>query len=176
MSRHRVYFLVPDVETCHDVVQDLRQSQVPDTDIHVVARDDIPLEAGMHRASALQKTELSHGLEMGIGVGGMAGMLGGLLAVTFPPAGVVLGGGALILASTLAGAGFGTIVSALIAGDIPNHELERFQTAIDIGEILLIVDIPTPAFDAIAALVKKHHPEAVIGVTKAVAAPGVISL
>ncbi len=164
MARKRIYFLLPDVKRCKAVVEELRQNDVNEHDMHVVARDDIPLE-GMNRASKLQKTELGHGLELGVGVGGIAGMLGGLLAVTFPPAGLVLGGGALMIAATtLAGAGFGSIVSALIASDIPNHELESFQTAIDFGELLVIVDVPTARVDDMISLIKLHHPEVEIGV------------
>jgi hypothetical protein len=162
--RRRLYFLVPDVEHCKAVVEEIKQNQISEQHIHVVANDDIPLE-GMHRASKLQKSELGYGLEMGLGVGGIAGMLGGLLAVTFPPAGLALGGGALMIAaSTLAGAGFGSIVSALIASDIPNHELEKFQTAVDFGQLLVIVDVPTPQVEDMISLIKLHHPEAEVGI------------
>ena len=163
--RRRLYFMLPDVVHCQQLVAELQQAGMAERDIHVIARDDIPLE-GLHRASALQKTELVHGVELGEGVGGIAGMLGGILAITFPPAGVVLGGGAMVLATTFAGASFGTIVSALIARDIPNHELEAFQTWIAEGQILLILDIPTAQVDEMSQLIRTTHPEAVIGVVK----------
>jgi hypothetical protein len=160
--RRRLYFMLPDVAHCKQLVTELQKANVPERDIHVVARNDIPLE-GLHQASALQKTELAHGLELGAGIGGIAGMLGGVLAVVFPPAGIILGGGA-ILASTLAGASFGTIVSALIARDIPNHELENFQAGIAQGHVLLILDIPTDSVDEIMQLIRTTHPEAEIGI------------
>ncbi|OQY55827.1 MAG: DUF1269 domain-containing protein [Candidatus Parabeggiatoa sp. nov. 2] len=162
--RRRLYFMLPDVVHCKQLVTELQKANVAQRDIHVVARNDIPLE-GLHQASALQKTELAHGLELGAGIGGVAGMLGGVLPVVFPPAGIILGGGA-ILASTLAGASFGTIVSALIARDIPNHELENFQTCIARGHVLLILDIPTDLVDEMTQLIRTTHPEAKIGVVK----------
>ncbi len=164
--RRRLYFMLPDVEHCRQLVDELKKVGLTEHDIHVIAREDLPLE-GLHKASALQKTELTHGLEMGVGLGGIAGMLGGLLAVTFPPAGLVFGGGALVLVTTLAGAGFGTVVSALVARDIPNHELDAFQAGINQGQVLLILDIPTSQVDAMVTLIKTSHPEANIGVVKA---------
>ncbi|MEY3220544.1 MAG: hypothetical protein RIT27_1901 [Pseudomonadota bacterium] len=164
--RRRLYFLLPDVAHCKALVAELRDQGVTNQQIHVVARDDIELE-GLHQASVLQKTELAHGLEWGVGLGGIAGLLGGLLAVTFPPAGILLAGEAILLGTTLAGAGFGAVVSALVAGDIPNQELEDFQDRIALGEILLLLDIPTQEVDDITRLIKTHHPEATIGIIKA---------
>lgn len=163
--RRRLYFMLPDVKHCQQLVTELQQVSIPERDIHVVARQDIPLQ-GLHQASALQKTELLHGLEVGAGVGGLAGMLAGLLVVAFPPAGVVLGGGAAIIGTTLAGASFGSLVSALIARDIPNHELKAFQARIVLGEILLLLDIPTKRVEEIINLIRRTHPEALIGVVR----------
>ncbi len=167
--RRRLYFMLPDIAHCKQLVAELQKVNISQQDIHVVARHDIPLD-GLHQASALQKTELLHGLELGAGVGGIAGMLAGLLAVVFPPAGVVLGGGAAILATTVVGASFGSLVSALIARDIPNHELKDFQLRVALGEILLILDIPTPLLDQIMNLIKTTHPEAQIGIIKSMLA------
>jgi hypothetical protein len=163
--RRRIYFMLPDVVHCKELVNELQNVGIKESEIHVIARDDIPLE-GLHKASELQKTEFTHGLEVGAGVGGIAGMLAGLLAITFPPAGVVLGGGAVILGTTLVGASFGTLLSGLIARDIPNHELDHFQNAILNGSILLLLDIATQRIDEISKLVKNTHPEAHIRIVK----------
>jgi len=161
--RRRLYFMLPEVEHCKQLVTELRVAGIDERYIHVIARNDIPLE-GLHQASALQKTELVHGLGLGAGVGGIAGMLGGVLAVTFPPAGITLEGGTAILAMTLVGAIFGSIVSFLIARDIPNHELDHFQAGIVQGQILLILDIHRKKVDKITRLIKVTHPEAKIGI------------
>lgn len=164
--RRRLYFTLPDVKHCKQLVTELQAAAgLTENHIHVIARDSIPID-DLPKANLLQKTELVHGLELGLGVGGIAGMLGGLLTVTFPPAGLALGGGAVILITTLAGAGFGSLVSALVARDIPNHELEAFQGKIAFGEILLILDIPTFQVEKIMDLIRSTHPEAEIGVVK----------
>jgi hypothetical protein len=85
--------------------------------------------------------------------------------MTFPPAGIVLGGGAL-LAGAAAGAGFGAVVSALMSSHEHNHDLTAFQDAIERGEILLMVDIPKGDVDKTKELILTHHPEAKIGVAK----------
>jgi len=162
--RRKLYFTLPDVEHCKQLVAELRESGVTERHIHVIARHDIPLD-DLHKASALQKTELAYGLELGAGVGGVAGLLSGLLTMTFPPAGIVLNFEAVI-AMTIVGAGFGLFLSALIARDIPNHELEDFQAKIAEGQILLILDILTKKVDEISLLIKKTHPEAEIGIVK----------
>jgi hypothetical protein len=155
--------MLPDVESCRVVVEELGKEGVTDQDMHAVAGLGVDLE-GLPQAGLMQKTEFAHGLEAGIGVGGVAGFLGGLLAVTFPPAGLVLGGGAL-LAGALAGAGFGALVASLVAKDMPSHELEKFEAGIAEGGILLLVDVPRNRVDEFTKLVKEHHPEAEIGVT-----------
>ncbi len=157
--------MLPDVEHCKQLVTELLEFGILEHNINIIANDDIPL-GGLHEASALQKTELAHGLEMGLGVGSIAGLLGGLLVITFPPAGLILGGEAVIIATTLAGASFGSIVSALVASDIPNHELENFQGQIMEGYILLILDVPTKSVDLISNLIVTTHPEAEIGIVQ----------
>lgn len=165
----RLYFLLPDVETSKNVVGELSEFGISERHIHVIGNHFTPLE-GLHEASFLQKSDFNHGLEYGLGVGGAAGLLGGLLAVTFPPAGLVLGGGA-VLATALAGAGAGAVVSALVAKDMPNRELERFQRAIAAGEILMLVDVAKADVDEVLELIRQHHPEADIGFTKPPASP-----
>jgi hypothetical protein len=158
----RLYFLLPDVKTTQAVVSELRAGGIPEGHIHAVASSRIALE-GLPAASALQTSELKHGLERGLGVGGVAGLLGGLLAVTFPPAGIVLGGAAVLVA-TLAGAGAGAVVSALVAKDVPNHELQSYNDAIARGQILLIADVPKAEVTTWMDRVQQHHPAVDFGV------------
>jgi hypothetical protein len=160
----RLYFLSPNVESCRALVTDLVNAGVAHHHIHVIAEEGTPL-GDLPRASTFDKTELGHALEWGLGLGGTAGMLSGLLAITFPPAGLVIGGGALI-AATAVGAGFGAIVSSLVAKDMPNHELERFEAAVDQGELLVLVDVHGAQVDEMFDLIRLTHPEAEIGVGK----------
>ena len=89
------------------------------------------------------------------------GLFAGIVAVSFPPAGLILGGGA-ILALSLAGAGVGAWISSMIGSDVPNSQLKEFQASIDAGQLLFMLDVPKVRVDEISELVKKHHPEAEI--------------
>nr|VFK22973.1 MAG: hypothetical protein BECKMB1821G_GA0114241_100358 [Candidatus Kentron sp. MB]VFK26575.1 MAG: hypothetical protein BECKMB1821I_GA0114274_100144 [Candidatus Kentron sp. MB]VFK74539.1 MAG: hypothetical protein BECKMB1821H_GA0114242_100630 [Candidatus Kentron sp. MB] len=159
----RLYFLVPDVDTCRSIVAELDEIGISESHTHVIGNHFTPLD-GLHEASFLQKSEFTHGVEEGLGVGGVAGLLGGLLAVTFPPAGLVLGGGAL-LTSALAGAGLGAIISAVVAKDIPSRKLQSFEDAISEGQLLLLVDVPKKQAKGVIEVIQKHHPEVEFGET-----------
>jgi hypothetical protein len=67
---------------------------------------------------------------------------------------------------SLAGAGFGGLVSALMSSHDHNHDLARFEDDIASGRILMLVDVPGLQRDAVTALVRNHHPEAEIGVAR----------
>ncbi len=156
--RRRLYFLLPNVQTAKAVVDELLLARIEERHIHVLAREGTPMNH-LPEATLLQKSDFVHGLEQGIAVGGATGVLAGLVAVTFPPAGLVIGGGAL-LGIALAGAGVGAWVSSMIALDVPNVRLKEFQRAVDEGHILMMVDVPKGEVEAVTELIKRHHPEA----------------
>jgi len=158
----RLHILLPDQACCKAVVSRLGASGVPRHHMHVLARLAERLEE-LPEAGVWEKTELAHGIERGIGLGGAAGLIGGLLAVTFPPAGLVLGGGAL-LAGAAAGAGIGAAVNALLGSHEHSHDLDRYQRGIANGHILLMVDVHHAEQEEVEALIRDQYPEADIGV------------
>jgi len=160
----RLNVVLPDAERCKAVVAELVAEGIPERHMHVVAGAAHPVE-GLPEARVWERTELAHGIELGLGLGGAAGLLGGLLAITFPPAGLVLGGGA-VAASAAAGAGVGGVVSALLGSHEHNHDLDAFAEAIGAGKLLLMVDVPRSRLEETRALILKHHPEAEIGVAR----------
>lgn len=154
----RIYFLLPTIEVARKVVDDLLLARIDEHHIHVIAKEGTPME-DLPEASLAQKSDVVPALERGIAVGGATGLLAGVVAVTFPPAGLVLGGGA-VLAIALAGTGFGAIMSTMIGVSVPNTRLKQFEDAVNKGEILMLVDVPKTQVDEIEAMVKQHHPEA----------------
>ncbi len=162
----RLFFLIPDKASCQAIVEELEGAGVPERHLHVIASLEQALD-GLPEANMLQKSEFLHGMAIGAGLGGTAGLFGGLLAMAFPPAGIMLGGGAL-LAGTAAGAVFGAAVSALMSSHEHNHNLDAFQMAIEAGEILLMVDVAKKAVVTTRKMILEHHPEAKIGVAKLV--------
>jgi hypothetical protein len=162
--RRRLYFLVPDPGTAHRIVNELLLARIETGHMHVVARDGTPL-GDLPEANVLQKTDLIEATERGVAVGGATGALAGLLAVSFPPAGVILGGG-MVAAAMLAGAGFGAWVSGMIGINLPNRELKAYEEAVKSGAVLMLVDVPKDRVHEIERLVQEHHPEAQIGGTE----------
>jgi len=160
----RLYFMVPDIDTANTVVDELLLKRVDDHHIHVVAKEGTPM-GDLPEANLLQKSDFIPAMERGLAVGGITGVLAGIAAVTFPPAGLVLGGGA-ILGTSLAGAGIGAWISGMIGMDVPNSQIEKFEAAIEKGEVLMMIDIPKTRVEEIEALIHQHHPDADMGGTE----------
>jgi hypothetical protein len=156
----RLYFLVPSVESARKINDELLLARVEERHVHVIAKQGTPME-DLPEARMAQRSDLIPALERGAAIGGATGIAAGIIAITFPPAGLILGGGA-VLAIGLAGAGVGALMSSMIGVDVPNSRLQQFQDAIEQGELLMMVDVPKDRVDEIDDLVKKHHPEAEI--------------
>ena len=156
----RLYFLIPSIESAKKINDELLLARVDERHIHVIAKEGTPME-DLPEAKLAQRSDVIPALERGVTIGGATGIVAGIIAVTFPPAGLVLGGGA-IMGIGLAGAGFGALMSTMIGVDVPNSRTQKFQDAIEKGELLMMVDVPKNRVDEIDDLVKKHHPEAEI--------------
>ncbi len=160
----RLYFLLPDVATARTVVDELLLARIEERHIHVIAKEGVALE-DLPEASLLQKSDFVPAVERGLALGGATGALAGLAALAFPPAGLILGGGA-VLSIALAGAGMGAWLSGMIGMDVANSQLKTFEAGLEAGQLLMLVDVPKARVDEIDTLVKQHHPEAQIGGTE----------
>jgi len=154
----RIYFLAPSVASTRAIVNDLLLARIEERHIHVLAKEGTPLE-DLPEAKLAQASDLIPSLERGAAAGGLTGLLAGLVAVTFPPAGLALGGGAL-LGIALLGTGFGAWMSAMVGGGIPSSRLTQFEGAIARGELLMMIDVPRERVEEIEAVITRHHPEA----------------
>lgn len=158
----RLYFVLPDHDSAKQLVDDLLLARVVERHIHVIARDDVALE-DLPCASVAQTSDFAQGIETGLAAGGVTGILAGLVAITFPPLGLALGGGAVLLTTTLLGAGIGAWTGSLVALNVPNTHLRAFEQALDQGKFLMLVDVPKDRLDEICDMVHEKHPEAVHG-------------
>lgn len=153
----RLYFLIPNKDVAGAIVGELRSNGVAEDKIHVVAHDRIELE-NLPEGNLSHNSDLIPALERGAVTGGIAGLLAGLAVIAFPPAGIVIGTGAA-LAGTLAGAGFGAWVSGMIGIRLPNTELKEYEERIGAGELLMLVDVEDNRSQAVAGIIRQHHPE-----------------
>ena len=155
--RRRLYFMLPDVPSARLIRDELLLAQIENSHIHVLAKDGIAL-GDLHEASILQKTDFVHGAETGLVIGGGIGILAGMVAILFPPAGVDLQL-VTILVTALIGAAFGAWVSSMVASSVPNSRLRTFESGIEAGRILMMVDVPGTRVDEIRKLIASRHPE-----------------
>ncbi|GAB6068432.1 hypothetical protein JCM13664_17520 [Methylothermus subterraneus] len=156
----RLVLLVPDLLTTRNIVDDLLLARVKEEEIHIIAREGVPLE-DLPEAGLKEKTDLVPALKRGLAAGSAVGLLAGLVAVLLP-GGIVAAGGAVILAATLTGAAVGALASSLIGISIPGPEVRKYEEAIERGELLMLVDVPKPRAQEIVELILKHHPKAEI--------------
>ncbi|HHH39600.1 MAG TPA: DUF1269 domain-containing protein [Sedimenticola sp.] len=160
----RLYLLLPDLASCRRLVGELRTTGITDRHLHVVGSLEHDLQ-GLPLASAWQKSELLHGLEIGVGLGALGGLLAWLLGRLLPPPGLVVDR-PLLFWSVLAGALFGGVVSALMKQHEHNHRLDRYQRAVDDGQLLLMVDLPRARVAEIRELIQRRYPGVRIDVAR----------
>ena len=164
----RLYFLIPTIDSAKTIVDELLLARIEERHIHIAAKDHHALtEAHLPEASLLQESDFVPAVERGLAIGGATGVLAGIAAVTIPGAALALGGGA-ILGIGLAGAGVGAWMSGMIGVSVPSSRLKEFESAIEEGNLLMMVDVAKSRVDEITALVKDHHPEAHIEGTEPV--------
>jgi len=161
----RLCFLSPDLLHAQRVVNDLREAGIAEKQIYVIAKSD---SAGLNSGvltdlpdEGPEGDDFLAGYERGLAFGGTAGLLAGLLIVTFPPAGLVLGGGAILLIQ-LAGAGLGGLLAGIAGAAYHNSRLEKFESALDSGQILIMVDVPRRETQRIEEIIRKQDPQILI--------------
>ena len=155
--KRRLYFLLPDVESCTRTVNDLLLARVEDRHMHCLAKRGTDL-GELHEASYLLKTDLMRGAAIGIFFGALAGVILGYLIVNYPPQGTHPGLAAAVLA-TLVGAALGVWLGSMAATGAPNSRLRQFDDELERGKVLLIVDVPYEKVDRIRDIIAARHPE-----------------
>ncbi len=153
----RLYFLVPDVDLAHAIVDALLLDRIEERNIHVVAREGTPL-GNLPEAGLAQKSDLIPAVERGIGLGGATGTLAGLVAVAVP-GGAVVSAGALVPALALAGGTLGAWLSAMIGVSVDSRRLAPYADAIERGALLMMVDVPKARCDAIVQRIAALFPQ-----------------
>ena len=154
----RLYFLVPDVDVAGATVDELLHAHVPESRIHIVAREGTPL-GDLPEAGLAQRSDLIPALQVGAGLGGVTGTLAGLVAIAVPGAAVV-SAGAVVVATALAGSAVGAWLSSMIGVDVDSRRLKPFEQAIESGQLLMMVDVPPERVHEIESLVGRAAPAA----------------
>jgi hypothetical protein len=154
----RLYFLVPDTQVGKKVVDELLLAHVEWKHIHVIAKRGTPLE-DLPEASHWQKSDVVPALQRAIPVGGATGLLCGLVGLALEPHLVIAGGG-ILLATSLAGVGVGAYLGGMVGLNVGNTRHKAFEQAIERGELLVIADVPRDRVEDISERIREAHPQA----------------
>lgn len=157
--RRRLYYLLPDAGSARRVMDDLLLARIEERHIHFLARPGTPME-GLHEANLLQTTDVVHGLQQGALIGAALGCAAGLFLVYFviPDPGWQV---ATVFLATALGALFGGWAASMAGAAIPNSRHKHFDSDVQAGRILLMVDVPEHKVEAVHELVGRTHPEAI---------------
>lgn len=158
----RLYFLLPDVTSAHEIMHDLLLARVNDKHIHFIARPGMPL-GDLPEATLSERTELLvKGWETGVGLGALFGIIAGLLAMAISTWWVTVPVPIIIIVSICVAIGFASagLWTELIASAVANYRLKPFKKQIAHGKVLMIVLVPFHRVKDIRTLVAKKHPEA----------------
>ncbi len=155
--RRRLYVVCPDLLAAQQTMNDLLLARIDEGHIHVLAKRGAPMDE-LHEANVLQKTDLVHGAELGLVIGGMAGLVLGIVLVLLPPGDFQLQL-VTILLTAFGGALFGAWASSMAGASVPNTRLLAFAQDIEEGKYLMMVDVPFHRVEEIQSLLRKRHPE-----------------
>lgn len=155
--RRRLYVICPDLRAAQETMNDLLLARIDEGHIHVLAKRDAPMD-GLHEANVLQKTDVVHGAELGLIIGGGVGIALGILLILVPPGDFQLQL-VTILITALGGALFGAWASSMAGASVPNTRLLAFSKDIEEGRYLMMVDVPNRRVEEIQSLLQQRHPE-----------------
>jgi len=150
----RIYFLAPNIEITHKIVDELRDLGIEDRHLHVLAKRDTPLQ-DLPEANEFQKTDFIPAVERGAALGASTGLLAGLVGLRF--AGFAIAGGP-VLGFLFYGATIGAMMSGLAGLQVGNSKVKKYEEAIEGGELLVMVDLAKEQIGEITKIITKHHP------------------
>jgi len=151
--RKRLYFLLPNLEEAKITVDELLLDRIDDHHIHVMAKDGVDL-GDLPEATIFQTSDIVHGVETGMVIGGISGLVGSIIAITALQVGSAMG--LIVLGCTVFGAGFGVWISGMIGSSTKNSRLKEFEKSMDEGKILLMADVPLEKVEDINDKMQAH--------------------
>ena len=151
----KLIFLVNDHDDAVAAVDVLHDMGITDESISVIAREGTPLE-DLPDAQQEDDSDVVPAFARGAATGGVTGLLAGIGAVVFAPAGIVLGGAAVV-AAAVGGASFGAFASGLIGASVPNSQLREYEDAVAAGQYLMIVEVEDERLEPLKARLTESH-------------------
>ncbi|KOR76025.1 YsnF/AvaK domain-containing protein [Paenibacillus solani] len=142
-----------------NAIQDLKDLGYRADDISVVGKNKADIDT-IHDETGTKAPEgIATGAATGGVLGGVAGLLAGLGALAIPGIGPILAAGpiAATLTGAAVGAGTGGLVGGLVGLGIPEDEAEEYNTHVNSGRILVMVDADNTRDDQVYTILRNHH-------------------
>ncbi len=133
-------YIAPDLDSAEQAVSTIKGLGVEEDHISAAASEKTTL-GSLPSLDYLEQNDAVPAIKRGAGIGAATGLLVGLTAAVVAPAGLAIGGAGLVATSSIAGASFGTFVSAIVGSSVPNSQLDDFQTQLNNGKVLLVIDL-----------------------------------
>jgi hypothetical protein len=142
------------------MMDDLLLARIEERHIHFLAKDGTSMD-GLHDANVLQRSDIVHAAQQGMLIGALLGCgFGALIILTLAADKAATMQITTVFVSTVVGALLGAWSSSMVGAAIPNSRLAPFDTAIEAGRILLMVDIPAHRVEEVRERLHSAHPEA----------------
>ncbi|HJV53322.1 MAG TPA: DUF1269 domain-containing protein [Noviherbaspirillum sp.] len=153
--RHRLYYLLPDMECARRTLNDLLINRIEHKHIHFLSMG-AALPPDLPEANILHRTDVVHGAGNGMLIGAALGLaLGVLVVMNFD----VSSPSAVVVGAALLGLFFGGWAASMVAAALPNTRLKAFYPDIEKGKVLMIADIPARRIEEIEKVLEERHPE-----------------
>lgn len=151
--RHRLYYLLPDVESARRTLDNMLLNRIEEKYVCFLT-GGASLPSDLPEASFFHKTDVANGAGAGLIVGAILGIaLGTLLIFSYGTP------QATILFTTVIGMLFGGWAASMAAAALPNSRLKAFYPELENGKILMIADVPARRVAQIEKVLAERHPE-----------------
>jgi hypothetical protein len=134
-----------------DAIAAARSAGVDADAVTLVARSDIEMDE-MPGARIDVAGDVVPAAWRGAATGGALGLVGALVGIAVPAIGLPLAGVGLL---TLTGAAVGAWSSALMGSEVPSEVRRAFESEIEAGRVLVVIDAPRDDVEAISAAMRQ---------------------
>lgn len=143
-----------------NAIQELKTLGYVESDISVIGKNKDDLDYIQAETGTKAPEGVASGAATGGVVGGVTGLLAGLGALAIPGIGPIIAAGPIVatLTGAAVGAGAGGLVGGLIGLGISEEDAEEYNTAVDNGRILVLVEADNVEQEGqIYFIFRKHH-------------------
>lgn len=156
--RHRLYYMLPDMECAQRAMDDMLLSRIEQRHIHFLT-DGHPVPAELPEANFMYRTDVVQGAWNGMIAGALLGIVIGAIVVFYFNIAASSSEAAVVVLLALVGLLFGGWAASLVAASIPNRRLRPFYPEMQAGKVLMIADVPARRVEEIEKMMTQRHPE-----------------